>query len=96
MDAEQVKKLVAQFAYLCKERFDDPQFDDTKTKLFAAIDAMQAEIDRLRKDAERLKANVDAMQKAWYAIGADLAGLKWSDFMAAIDAALSEEAKGTT
>jgi hypothetical protein len=53
-----------------------------------------AEIERLTKDAERFKANdksnarsnAELIQKAWYAIGADLAGLKWSDFVAAIAA----------
>lgn len=103
--AERVKSLslawvsAAELAYShLAGRIEQLASDEAQAELYDAIDAMQAEIDSLRKDAERAhryerlligcrSAMRAAGQRANYATD-------WQHMIASIDAALSEEVKG--
>lgn len=104
MDAEQVKALADKLAVIARQVATDEEVVDVlsvvakRSELHTAIDAMQAEIDRLRKDVERAhryerlligcrSAMRAAGQRANYATD-------WQHMVASIDAALSEETKG--
>lgn len=55
-----------------------------------------------RSDAVHLNATVpdaptwEQIQKAWYAVGADVAGLDWSAFVSKVSAAQAPQQKGAS
>lgn len=100
--AEKIKQLYHKFTLAaCGNDFQ--LSNQIKAKLDAAIDDMQTEIDRLKivpMKYRRMTFNAELQEEvsrritfdeahgAWYAVGADLAGLRWADFFAAISAAM--------
>jgi hypothetical protein len=108
MDAEQAKALFHKYAECPRESIDWGV--EQRRAAFAAIDAMQADIDRLRKalldcarKAEALKRDCgmspespQAVRNAQYQDISTTAHIALGTFPLLSSAALSEEAKGTT
>lgn len=88
IDSHEIEMLNQEIERLTAELGDLPE---AQADTLAECKRLRDERDAALVDAKKLKQRIDVLYTAWHAIGADVAGLKWADFVRAIDEAIAKE-----